>query len=132
LLCVGLAYFIIAILLPVAILWARHRMPAWSARGVSFATLAGAAGAVGALCVIFATFEFKGPRIYVGPVIFALAPVINTLVSLLCHPNISTLHFGLPETSPHCTPYVGIVLAVLGGGLVLYSEPQGGTVGEAA
>jgi hypothetical protein len=33
--------------------------------------LAGAAGALGALCVVFATVEFKGPKIYVAPVIFA-------------------------------------------------------------
>src|SRR5713226_4165460 len=122
-LCVGVAYFLIAILLPVGILWARGKMPAWNRSGITFATLAGVAGAVGALCVIFATFEFKGPRIYVAPVIFALAPVINTLVSLFWHPEpSSSLKFGLPEESPHWTLYVGIVLAGLGAGLVLYSK----------
>jgi hypothetical protein len=74
--------------------------------------------------VIFATFEFKGPRIYVAPVIFALAPVINTLVSLLWHPDEGTLHFSLPKESPHWTLYVGIILAGLGAGLVLYSKEQ--------
>ena len=107
-LCVGIAYFLIAILFPLGV--------------PPTVQTAGVAGALGALCVIFATFEYKGPRIYVAPVIFALAPVINTVVSLFWHPDQSTLHFGLPETSPHWTLYVGIILAGLGAGLVLYSK----------
>jgi hypothetical protein len=121
-LCVGVAYFLVAILFPTGILWYRGQMPQWNATGITLATLAGVAGAVGALCVIFATFEYKGPRIYVAPVIFALAPVINTLVSLLWHPDKSVLHFSLPEDPPHWTLYIGIVLAGLGAGLVLFSK----------
>jgi drug/metabolite transporter (DMT)-like permease len=122
-LCVGIAYFLIAILLPIGILWYRGKAPQFTASGVTLATLAGVAGAVGALCVIFATFEFKGPRIYVAPVIFALAPVINTIVSLFWHPDpTSTMQFGPPKESPHWTLYVGIILAGLGAGLVLYSK----------
>src|SRR5712691_6298189 len=86
-LCVGIAYFLIAILFPIGILWYRGKAPQFTASGVTLATLAGVAGALGALCVIFATFEFKGPRIYVAPVIFSLAPVIKTLVSLMWHPS---------------------------------------------
>ena len=37
------------------------RRPAWNGRGVTFSTLAGVAGAVGALCVVFATVVFHGP-----------------------------------------------------------------------
>jgi hypothetical protein len=121
-LCVGMAYFLIAVVVPVGILWARGQTPNWSATGVTFATLAGTAGALGALCVVFATFEFKGPRIFVAPVIFATAPVINTLVSLVWHPDKSPFHFGPPDHPPHWTLYVGIVLAGLGAGLVLYSK----------
>jgi drug/metabolite transporter (DMT)-like permease len=121
-LCVGVAYFLIAILLPVAILWMRGKMPAWNARGVSFATLAGVAGAVGALCVVFATIEFQGPRLYVAPVIFALAPVINTLVSLFWHPDEGPFTLGLPREKPHWSLYIGIVLAGLGAGLVLLAK----------
>jgi hypothetical protein len=125
-LCVGIAYFLIAILFPVGILWYRGTKPVFTASGVTLATLAGVAGALGALCVIFATFEFKGPRLYVAPVIFALAPIINTLVSLVWHPtDESTMHFGLPSEMPHWTLYVGIVLAGLGAGLVLYSKEFG-------
>ncbi|HZT81040.1 MAG TPA: hypothetical protein VFA26_12485 [Gemmataceae bacterium] len=126
-LCVGVAYFLIAVLFPITILLIRGRMPQWSANGITLATLAGAAGALGALCVIFATFEFKGPRIYVAPLIFAAAPVINTLLSLVWHPAESPLTFHLPEEWPHWTLYVGIVLAGLGAGLVLYSKEFGET-----
>src|ERR1700736_5012658 len=79
-LCVGVAYFLIAVLLPILILRLRRGTPAWNARGVTFSTLAGVAGAVGALCVVFATITFRGPKLYVAPVIFAVAPVLNTLV----------------------------------------------------
>src|SRR6516164_3083568 len=56
-LCVGVAYFLIAILFPLGIMSARKKWPAWTAPGIAFATLAGVAGAVGALCVIFSTVE---------------------------------------------------------------------------
>jgi hypothetical protein len=125
-LCVGVAYFLIAILFPIGIMVYRNNWPEWKATGVTLATLAGVAGALGALCVIFATFEFAGPRIYVAPVIFALAPIINTLVSLVWHPtNESTLKFSPPDAMPHWTLFVGIVLAGLGAGLVLYSKEVG-------
>jgi drug/metabolite transporter (DMT)-like permease len=120
-LCVGVAYFLIAILFPLGVFWARG-FPQFSANGVTFATLAGVAGALGALCVIFATFEFKGDRRFVGPLIFALAPVINTLVSLVWHPlPESAFNFGIKGT-PDWKLFVGIVLAGLGAFLVLYSK----------
>jgi hypothetical protein len=125
-LCVGVAYFLIAVLFPLGVFWYRGKVPQFTASGTTLATLAGVAGALGALCVVFATFEFKGPRIYVAPVIFALAPVINTLVSLVWHPSEGApLQFGPPAESPHWTLYVGIVLAGLGAGLVLYSKEIG-------
>src|SRR6266481_3775683 len=117
-LCVGIAYFLIAILFPLGVFWMRGSIPKFTVPGATFATLAGVAGALGALCVIFATFEFGGPRIFVAPVIFALAPIINTLLSLLWHPDEGALSFGLPKEPPHWTLYVGIVLAGLGAGLV--------------
>jgi drug/metabolite transporter (DMT)-like permease len=124
-LCVGAAYFLIAILVPLAIFAARNKWPQFSANGVVFATLAGVAGALGALCVIFATFEFGGDRRFVGPLIFAAAPVVNTIVSLLWHPTAETpLHFRLPADPPGWKLYVGMILAGLGAGLVLYSKEE--------
>ena len=76
--------------------------------------------------MIFATFEFKGPRMYVAPVIFALAPVINTIVTLFWHPTPAAPGtFGPPEPAPHWSLYVGIILAGLGAGLVLFAKELG-------
>jgi drug/metabolite transporter (DMT)-like permease len=127
-LCVGVAYFLIAILFPLGVFWMRGSFPKFTVPGATFATLAGVAGALGALCVIFATFEFKGPRIFVGPLIFAMAPVINTLVSLFWHPAEGYFHFGL-KGAPDWKLYVGIVLAGLGAFLVLYSKEETEAVG---
>lgn len=131
-LCVGVAYFLIAVLFPLIVFWVRGKVPSFNVNGTVLATLAGVAGALGALCVILATVEFKGPRIFVAPVIFALAPVINTLISLVWHPGQSMLNFGLPEESPHWTFYVGIVFAGLGAGLVLFSKEYSETKHSAA
>jgi hypothetical protein len=129
-LCVGVAYFLIAILFPLVLFFVRGKFPEFTLPGVTLATLAGVAGALGALCVILATVEFKGPRIFVGPVIFALAPVVNTLVSLMWHPSEGYFHFGLKGT-PDWKLFVGIVLAGLGAFLVLYSKEEAEAVGPA-
>lgn len=123
-LCVGAAYFLIAVLAPVAILYAKGKMPSANATGISLASLAGAAGAIGALCVILAVGEFKGNKLFVAPVIFSLAPVINTIVSLLWHPDRGAFSFGLPDVSPGWKLYLGILFAGLGAGLVLYSKEE--------
>ncbi|MFM7150040.1 MAG: hypothetical protein ACKO23_09385, partial [Gemmataceae bacterium] len=134
-LCVGLAYFLLAVVFPVIYLWSTpsEQQPAWtSATGLTFAALAGAAGAIGAICVIFATksaieaakAEGRPPatyKLYIAPLIFGLAPVINTLVSMVWHPAPGNpLQFGL--LVPHWTLWLGIVLVGLGAGVVLYSK----------
>ena len=74
-----------------------------SANGLIFSSLAGVAGAVGALCVIFASgaamatgkaiheqnpsFNPATFRLFIGPLIFGLAPIINTLISAVWHPT---------------------------------------------
>jgi drug/metabolite transporter (DMT)-like permease len=121
-LCVGGAYFILAVLLPIVILRARGKSPAWNARGVTLATLAGVAGAAGALCVIFATVVFPGPPMFVAPVIFALAPVVNTVVSLFWHPNEGAFTVGAPREPVHWSLYLGVILAGLGAALVLAAK----------
>jgi hypothetical protein len=125
LLCVGVAYFLIAILFPLTMFWIRGKFPTFTGTGTFMATMAGVAGALGALCVILATFEFKGPRMYVAPVIFAVAPVINTVVSLLWHPDKGLSTFALPDEMPHWSFFVGIVLTGIGAGMVLFSKEYG-------
>jgi hypothetical protein len=123
-LCVGVAYFLIAVLAPVGILYAKGKMPSLNGTGIALASFAGVAGAVGALCVILAVGEFKGNKLFVAPVIFSLAPVINTLFSLLWHPEKGVFAFGLPEVMPGWKLFLGILFAGLGAGLVLYSKEE--------
>jgi hypothetical protein len=126
-LCVGMAYFLIAVLVPIGVLSTTsvEAAPKWGATGVTFATLAGVAGALGALCVIFANKNaVPTDKLYIAPIIFALAPVLNTVVSLFWHPSPATaFHFGL-EFLPGWKFYVGIVLTGLGAALVLYSKEE--------
>jgi hypothetical protein len=140
-LCVGVAYFLIAVLFPLAMFYVMgEKMPDWNASGITYATLAGVAGALGALCVIFANRAARGAasagstvdyRLYIGPVIFAMAPVLNTLVSIFWHPNKGAFHFGI-EHAPGWKLYVGILLTGLGAALVLYSKEEAETPHGAA
>jgi hypothetical protein len=173
-LCVGIAYFVIGVLVPVVLFFTRQAD--WpegvTNTGLVFSGLAGAAGALGAICVIFAskgavdaarsTDEYKKKagevqslrddlkthperkeelqaqideeqgeltglmaryRLFIAPLIFGLAPVINTLISMLWHPKRGEpFHFGL--TVPDWKLWVGIVLVGLGSALVLYSKEE--------
>ena len=122
--CVGTAYFLIAILFPLGVFWLRGRWPLFNVHGATCATLAGVAGALGALCVILAA-AWGGDRRFIGPLIFGTAPVINTVVSFLWHPTSSApWNFSFPENAPGWKFYVGIVLAGLGAALVLYSKEE--------
>src|SRR5437764_2192065 len=55
-LCVGIAYFVMAVVVPLLLMWTRDdAQPEWKSPGLIFSSLAGVAGAVGAICVIFAS-----------------------------------------------------------------------------
>jgi uncharacterized membrane protein YhhN len=107
LLCVGVAYFLIGVLVPVITLSSQGQLS-------GFSMVAGALGAAGAVCIIFA-FRSGGLPTYVMPLVFAGAPLVNVLYSMWLHP---------PKTSPNPLLYLGFVLAAVGGGLVLYFKPQ--------
>ena len=77
---VGLAYFLIAVLVPVALLNQKRETGYWSVSGTIMALFAGAVGALGALGVSLA-LAFKAPAIIVMPIVFGGAPVINTLLT---------------------------------------------------
>jgi hypothetical protein len=55
-----------------------------------------------------------GKPIFVAPLVFAGAPIVATLVSLLMHK---------PETAPSPWFYFGILLAAAGAGMVLRFKP---------
>ncbi len=114
LLCVGAAYFFIAVLAPTVVLLREGALAGFSPKGVSIAMLAGALGASGAICIIFA-FRSGGSPLFVMPLVFAGAPVINVLVSMVTHP---------PKTAPNPMLYLGFLLAAAGAGMVLYFKPS--------
>lgn len=113
LLCVGAAYFLIGVLVPVAGLSSKGALNGFNVRGALWAAIGGALGALGAVCIIYA-FKAGGLPNYVMPLVFGGAPVINVIVSMILHP---------PKTAPNPILYIGFLLAVLGAGLVLYYKP---------
>src|SRR5918994_3803341 len=85
LLCVGVAYFLVGVILPVVGLSAQGSLSDFPTNGVITATIAGALGAAGAGCIIY-SFRFGGLPVYVMPLVFGGAPIVNVLVSMIIHP----------------------------------------------
>jgi uncharacterized membrane protein len=128
-LCVGVAYFVTAVVIPLIALQFglaggetldfKTKDGSLNSRALTFSTLGGIAGAAGALCIIF-SIKNGGKPLYVAPLVFAGAPIVNAIVSILWHP---------PEEGAR-SEYVpgwimfaaGILLAAIGAGLVLYSK----------
>jgi hypothetical protein len=110
---VGVAYFLVAILIPGGTLVSQGQLKAFSGSGTLYATLGGALGAFGAIFVIWA-FRAGGIPTYVMPIVFAGAPVVNVIYSMWTHP---------PAAPPNPLLYVGFVLAAAGAGMVLYFKP---------
>ena len=80
--CVGIAYFLISVLVPIYLIQNRlSDTGSWTTDGMVWSFFAGVAGAIGALGVILA-FNAGGKPYYVMPLIFGFAPVINTFISL--------------------------------------------------
>lgn len=114
LLCVGMAYFLIGVLFPVVSLSAQGELKGFNSSGILWATIGGALGAAGAICIIYA-FKTGGLPTYVMPLVFGGAPLVNALFSMYLHP---------PKTPPNPLLYVGFVLVAVGAGMVLYFKPQ--------
>ena len=114
LLCVGVAYFLIGVIVPVIALASQGELRNFNMAGTITATLAGALGAIGAVCIIFA-FRAGGLPTYVMPIVFGGAPVINVLTTMALHP---------PKSSISPLFFLGVVMAAAGAGMVLYFRPQ--------
>ncbi len=113
LLCVGIAYFLIGVLLPVATLSAQGNLSGFNTNGLITATVAGALGALGAACIIWA-FKTGGLPVYVMPLVFGGAPIVNVLIAMFIHP---------PRAAINPMLYVGFLLAAVGAAMVLYFRP---------
>ena len=113
LLCVGVAYFLVGVVVPLIALSSQGSLGGWNSGGTTTATIAGILGAVGAACIIW-SFRNGGIPLYVMPLVFGGAPIINVLYSMVVHP---------PKSAPSPMLYVGFLLASLGAGMVLYFRP---------
>lgn len=113
LLCVGVAYFLIGVLVPVAALSAQGNLSNFNSSGLITATIAGALGAAGAVCIIYA-FRTGGLPVYVMPLVFGGAPVVNVLLTMTLHP---------PKNPVNPLLFVGLLFASVGAAMVLYFKP---------
>jgi hypothetical protein len=109
----GLAYFLVAVVVPVLLLRARREVGRWTIAGIFWSLAAGVAGAFGALGIIL-TFKFGGKPIFVMPLVFGGAPVVNTLVTM-----------AMARSFKQVTPVFlgGIVLVAVGAAGVLVFKP---------
>jgi hypothetical protein len=115
-LCVGLAYFLTAVVAPFAMLVVKGASWSFTAKGVGWSILAGIVGAAGAFGVLLA-FGAKGTPAVVMSIVFAGAPVLNAAYSLILHPPA-----GGWQKLP--LPFIlGILLAGTGGCLVSLYKP---------
>tara|TARA_R110002095_G_scaffold199901_1_gene179979 strand:- start:2717 stop:3262 length:546 start_codon:yes stop_codon:yes gene_type:complete len=119
---VGVAYFLVAVLIPCFFIFVLGKdptvrgVPNFDSGPIMWGILAGTAGALGALFVIFAvTTGGKGAAIYVAPLVFAGAPIVNTLATItLYHPA---------KTLPDMRFFLGLVLAAAGAAMVMIYKP---------
>ena len=112
-LCVGVAYFLIAVLVPVAALTAQGEWRNFTLSGTATATIAGALGALGAVCITYA-FRAGGTPFVVMPLVFGGAPLVNVLTAVIMHP---------PKTAPSPMLYLGFLVTAAGAAMVLYFRP---------
>lgn len=112
-LCVGVAYFLIAVLVPVAALTAQGEWRNFTLSGTATATIAGALGALGAVCITYA-FRAGGTPFVVMPLVFGGAPLINVITAIILHP---------PKTAPSPMLYLGFLVTAAGAAMVLYFRP---------
>jgi hypothetical protein len=99
----------------VAALASQSEVRGFNMTGTVAATVAGALGALGAVCIIYA-FRAGASPLYVMPLVFGGAPLVNVLSTMILHP---------PHQAPNPLLYVGFLLAAAGAGMVLYFRPQG-------
>lgn len=112
---VGLAYFLIAVLIPMLFLKSSKEAGHWTVSGVVYSLVAGAVGALGALGIILA-LGYGGETVYIMPLVFGFAPVVNTLVTA-----------AISKTFGQIRPIfiIGILTAALGAVGVLTFRSQG-------
>lgn len=120
LICVGIAYFMIAVLVPIVVLFTKGEKGSWSIGGFVWSFIAGVVGALGAVGMIIA-LEFHGSPVYVVPLVFGGAPVINTFVTML---------FNRTVRSASILFFIGIAIVAVGAAGVMYFRPSHASVSQ--
>jgi hypothetical protein len=113
---VGLAYFLVAVIAPLLMLVLTGANWSYPVGGMAWSLIAGIVGAVGAFGVLLA-FGAKGNPAVVMTIVFAGAPVVNAIIAMAQNP---------PEGGWCSVPvpfWVGLICAVVGGGLVTKFKP---------
>ena len=113
---VGIAYLLTAIIGSIIVLMVNGSDWSFPMKGLSWSLLAGIVGAIGAFGVLLA-FGAKGTPAVVMSIVFAGAPIVNAVVSLISHPPAGG--WG----SLNWQFVLGIILAALGGCLVTLFKP---------
>ena len=121
---IGLAYFVLGVVFPGIYLTINKvdpgkypSDPGFFGKAVVLSTVAGLLGAAGALCIVFAVGAARRVGVSPGAVaslVFCFAPIVNVLISMIWDP---------PASRPSPYFFIGIVLAAVGAGMVLYFKP---------
>jgi hypothetical protein len=112
--CVGIAYFLIAVIFPIMVLVTKGEQGRWSISGFWWSFIAGALGAFGALGITLA-FKFDGKPIFVMPLVFGCAPIMNTLVTMTMAKTFRQANFMF---------FIGIGMVAMGAAGVLLTKPS--------
>jgi uncharacterized membrane protein len=107
------AYLVLGLIVLAATLVGRLETVSTDATGWTWAFFGGTLGAVGALGIVLALKNGGTPTI-VPALVFAGAPIVNVFVSMWWNP---------PAESPRPLFWVGILLASVGTGIVLFNKP---------
>jgi hypothetical protein len=115
LICVGLAYFVIAVIVPYFFLGEMGEASTYRSLGTMWSLAAGAFGALGALGIILA-FNFGGKPVFIMPLVFGGAPVMNTLFSVTRQGTWGEINAFF---------WAGLILVIAGAAMVLVFAPRG-------
>jgi hypothetical protein len=118
---IGLAYFVLAVVVP-GIYLAMNKPPeghdpGFKLPGSVLSTVAGILGAAGALCIVFAVGHGRRQGVspaVVASLVFAFAPIVNVIISLIWDP---------PAKAPSLLFFIGLLMAAGGAALVLLNKP---------
>jgi hypothetical protein len=121
--CVGIAYFALAVVIPVLLLtlqgFESDEKYRWTMSGTFWSLIAGSAGAIGALGIILAFTNAGGPSsraaMFVMPLVFGCAPIVNTLFMV-------TMYNLWGKINPFFA--AGLILTASGAFMVLLNAPK--------